>query len=158
MQELHTAASVQQQTVAMMPQPRGSEMAPEHERSPECQYKPRALVVDDSADIAFMLAMILRHAGYNALMATSAADALDAARQEHFDVVISDIGMPEMDGYALAEALRALPDCRNVPMIAVTGFDEYDNCDRALAAGFNAHMKKPIDVPSFIRLIRTLSR
>jgi CheY-like chemotaxis protein len=135
---------------------RPEEIAPMPERVPAFSFKGFALVVDDAPDIAFMLVMILRHAGYEVLMANTAADAFDAARRDQFDLVISDIGMPGMDGYALAEALRALPDYKTVPMIAVTGFAEYDDASRALAAGFNAHMKKPIDPLSLIELVQDL--
>jgi len=120
---------------------------------PEYQFKPRALVVDDSADIAFMMVMILRHAGYEAVMAVSALEALTLAQREHFDLIISDIGMPHMDGYAFAENLRALPAYATIPMIAVTGFAEYDDRERALSAGFNSHLKKPVDVVKLLELI-----
>lgn len=122
----------------------------------EHQFKPRALVVDDSADIAFMMVMILQHAGYEAAMAGSAVEALALAERERFDLVISDIGMPQMDGYAFAESLRALPSYAMVPMIAVTGFAEYDDRDRALSAGFNTHLKKPVDVVKLLELIEGL--
>jgi len=74
---------------------------------PESQLKPTALVVDDSADIAFMLLMILQNAGYEAVMSTSAIDALSLTELKHFDLVVSDIAMPDMDGYSLAKALRS---------------------------------------------------
>lgn len=122
----------------------------------EYQLKPRALVVDDSADIAFMMVMILQHAGYEAAMAVSAVEALELAQREHFDLIISDIGMPQMDGYAFAENLRALPSYATIPMIAVTGFAEYDDRDRALSAGFNTHLKKPVDVVKLLELIEGL--
>ncbi len=104
-----------------------------------------ALVVDDNPDITAMLAAVLRHAGYDVSTAHSAPDALEAARAEHFDVVISDIGMPGMNGYELAQALRALPEYNATPMVAVTGFAMYDDRDRAMEAGFNTHLSKPID-------------
>ena len=142
---------------AMVPQPErpgGSSQADSDDDTvPAYQFKPRALVVDDSADIAFMMVMILQHAGYEAAMAVSAIDALALAQREHFDLVISDIGMPQMDGYAFAENLRALPAYATIPMIAVTGFAEYDDRDRALAAGFNTHLKKPLDVVKLLELI-----
>src|SRR5262245_6395158 len=115
-------------------------MANETDR--ERQHKAAALVVDDSADIAVMLAAILQSAGYDASMSTSAKEALKLAEAGQFDLIISDIAMPEMDGYTLAKALRSLPDYESVPLIAVTGFDQYDDRERAIAAGFNTHERK----------------
>jgi CheY-like chemotaxis protein len=118
--------------------------------------KPRALVVDDAPDVTEMIAMFLQHAGYDAVMAFSAMEALEVARSEQFKVVISDIGMPGMNGYDLAVALRALPEYREVPLIAVTGFSMYDDRGRALQSGFNAHMTKPINPMSLLDLIKSL--
>ena len=133
-----------------------SEAASEEQGDLDLQLKPYALIVDDSADIAFMLLMILQHAGYDAVMSLSGVEALALAQKEHFDLVVSDIGMPQMDGYALAKRLRALPGYASVPMLAITGFSEYDDRDRALTAGFNTHLTKPIDPTSFIELVKTL--
>ncbi|PYS48710.1 MAG: hypothetical protein DMF68_12355 [Acidobacteria bacterium] len=118
--------------------------------------RPHALVVDDAPDVTEMIAMFLEHAGYHAVMAFSAPEALETARQNHFEVVVSDIGMPGMNGYELAEALRALPDYEHVPLIAVTGFSVYDDRGRALESGFNAHMTKPINPMTLLDLIKNL--
>jgi CheY-like chemotaxis protein len=118
--------------------------------------RPRALVVDDAPDVTEMIATLLQHSGYQAVMAFSAAEALAAARAGQFEVIISDIGMPGMNGYDLAIALRALPEYQNVPMIAVTGFSMYDDRGRALESGFNAHMTKPINPMSLLDLIKSL--
>ncbi len=115
--------------------------------------KRRALVVDDNSDIADMLAAVLRHSGYSVSTAYSGSDALTAAFTKHFDFIISDIGMPGMNGYELAQTLRATPEYESVPMVAVTGFAMYDDRDRALEAGFNAHLSKPIDPVSLTRVI-----
>lgn len=115
-----------------------------------------ALVVDDVADITEMLSVMLTYAGYAVVTASSARAALDAARQHHFDVVISDIGMPEMTGYQLAEALRLLPGYESVPMVAVTGYSMFDDRERSLNAGFNAHLTKPIDPRALLELIDNL--
>ncbi len=118
--------------------------------------KPRALVVDDAPDISEMLAMLLRHEGYEVVTASSALGALDAARDEHFDVIVSDIGMPGMNGYELAGALRALPDYSAVPMIAVTGFAMYGDRERALQSGFNAFITKPLNPMALVEIIERL--
>ncbi|HEY1403782.1 MAG TPA: response regulator [Pyrinomonadaceae bacterium] len=122
----------------------------------EKQNKPRALVIDDAPDVTEMIAMLLQYAGYEVVMVYSGAQALDAARAERFDVVISDIGMPGMNGYELAEAVRALPEYQTTPMIAVTGFTMYEDRDRALRCGFNAFLTKPINPRDLINLVEHL--
>ncbi len=120
------------------------------------ESKRRALVVDDVIDVTEMLSVLLTHAGYDVVTATSAPAALAAATSRQFDVIISDIGMPGMNGYELAKALRALPDYETVPMVAVTGFSMFDDRERSLNSGFNAHMTKPIDPRALLDLIQKL--
>ena len=115
-----------------------------------------ALVVDDVSDVTEMLSVLLTHAGYEVSTAASARDAIALAREHHFDVIISDIGMPEMNGYEMAEALRSLPGYETVPMVAVTGFSMFDDRNRSLNAGFNEHVTKPIDPRAFLNLIEQL--
>ncbi|HEU0251446.1 MAG TPA: response regulator [Pyrinomonadaceae bacterium] len=115
-----------------------------------------ALVVDDVADVTEMLAVVLSHAGYSVVTAASAPAALKAARERQFDVIISDIGMPEMNGYQLAREVRTLPGYENVPMVAVTGYSMFDDKERSTKAGFNAHMTKPIDPRALLDLIEQL--
>lgn len=115
-----------------------------------------ALVVDDVSDVTDMLSVLMTHAGYEVATASSAHDAITLAKENHFDIVISDIGMPEMNGYELAEALRSLPDYQTVPMVAVTGYSMFDDRSRSLNAGFNEHVTKPIDPRAFLNLIEQL--
>lgn len=115
-----------------------------------------ALVVDDVADVTEMLAVVLTHAGYAVVTAASAPAALKAARERQFDVIISDIGMPEMNGYQLAREMRLLPGYESVPMVAVTGYSMFDDKERSTKAGFNAHMTKPIDPRALLDLIEQL--
>lgn len=115
-----------------------------------------ALVVDDVADVTEMLAVVLSHAGYNVVTAASAPAALKAARERQFDVIISDIGMPDMNGYQLAREVRQLPGYERTPMVAVTGYSMFDDKERSSKAGFNAHMTKPIDPRALIDLIEHL--
>jgi CheY-like chemotaxis protein len=116
----------------------------------------RALIVDDVADVTDMLAVLLTHAGYEVLTASCAQDAIALAREHRFDVIISDIGMPEMNGYQLAQVLRSLPGYETVPMVAVTGYSMFDDRARSLTAGFNEHVTKPLDPRAFLELIEQL--
>lgn len=115
-----------------------------------------ALVVDDVSDVTEMLSVLLTHAGYEVVTAASARAALDAAGKRMFDVIISDIGMPEMNGYQLAREIRILPGYENVPMVAVTGYSMFDDQERSKSAGFNAHLTKPIDPRALLDLIGQL--
>ena len=133
--------------------------APAESYMPEADFKlhlvrRRALVVDDSPDVADMLTIVLRRAGYEVETAYSASQALMAAFARRFDVIVSDIGMPDMDGYELVRRLRELPEYRATPMVAVTGFASYDDRERSLGEGFSAHLSKPVDPAT---LTRTLS-
>jgi CheY-like chemotaxis protein len=122
----------------------------------ESNFKRRALIVDDVADVTEMLSVLLSHAGYDVVTASSARAALEAARQRQFDVIISDIGMPEMNGYQLARAIRVMPGYETVPMVAVTGYSMFDDQERSKSAGFTAHMTKPIDPRALLDLIEQL--
>ena len=118
--------------------------------------KQRVLVVDDVADVTEMIALFLKHAGYDVTTANSAGNALQLAADRNFDLIISDIGMPEMNGYQLAESLRAISDYQRTPLIAVTGYTEYDDRGRSLRAGFDAHLTKPINPSQLLELIGKL--
>ena len=103
-----------------------------------------------------MLSVLLTHAGYEVRTASSAAAALSSAKQDQFDVIISDIGMPQMNGYELARAVREIPGYEAVPMVALTGYSKFDDRQRSLDAGFNAHLTKPIEPRELLDLIEQL--
>jgi PAS domain S-box-containing protein len=103
------------------------------------------LVVEDAPDTLEMLRQTLKVRGYIVTPCESAAEALSAAQDTSFDLIISDIGMPEMDGYELIGRLRRLPHLRNVPAIALTGYAAEHDIDSALDAGFDAHIAKPVN-------------
>jgi two-component system CheB/CheR fusion protein len=115
-----------------------------------------ALVVDDVSDVTDMLSVLMTHAGYEVSTASSAKEAIELAQQNHFDLIISDIGMPEMNGYQLAEILRSLTGYETVPMVAVTGYSMFDDRRRSLTSGFTEHVTKPIDPRAFLELIEQL--
>jgi CheY-like chemotaxis protein len=115
-----------------------------------------ALVVDDVADVTEMLSVLMTHAGYEVSTASNAQEAIALAREHRFDVIISDIGMPEMNGYELAKAIRLMPGYESVPLVAVTGYSMFDDRSRSLTAGFSEHVTKPIDPRAFLELIEQL--
>ncbi len=118
----------------------------------------RALVVDDDDNNSEVLAMLLRQEGYEAQTASSAFAALEKCETCEFDLIISDIGMPEMNGYELARKLRSLPEHKRTVMIAITGFTIHEDRNRALRAGFDGLVTKPIGFHSLIATIERLRR
>jgi PAS domain S-box-containing protein len=118
----------------------------------------RVLVVDDEIDSLTLLQMILEQAGAVVQTVSSPAMALQTLTQATFDLLISDIGMPEVDGYALIRQVRDLPHPHNrdLPAIALTAYAGEDNQHRMLAAGFQAHLAKPITPQSLIAQVAAL--
>jgi CheY-like chemotaxis protein len=116
----------------------------------------RILVVDDEPDSRDIVVFVLEQAGAIVTSVVSAITALQQLERDIFDVVISDIGMPEMDGYQLMQQIRLLEQGQHVPAIALTAHaGEYDR-QQAIRAGFQQHLAKPIDPEELIQVIITL--
>ncbi len=115
----------------------------------------RVLVVDDNEDAADMLAFALTASGYATRTAHDGPDALRLAQEFHPEVAVLDIGLPVMDGYELAGRLKSNPELADLHMIALSGYGQPEDVRRALAAGFDEHLVKPVDVN---RLQATVSR
>ncbi len=113
---------------------------------------PRLLVVDDHEDTCTGLKMILERRGYDITVAYTADQATEKARQENFDLLISDIGLPDRSGYELMKEMRG----RGVPGIALSGFGMEHDVNRARAAGFSEHLTKPINFERLEEVIRQL--
>jgi CheY-like chemotaxis protein len=107
----------------------------------------RALVVDDEADARDLIARILRQSGAEVTVAASAREAMAVLAAQQPDVLLSDIGMPGEDGYALIRQVRALPDAHGgrTPAVALTAFARNEDRKRALAEGFQMHVAKPVE-------------
>jgi CheY-like chemotaxis protein len=116
----------------------------------------RILVVDDSSDTVDMLRRLFEMDGALVTTARGGAEALEIAVEKDFDVVLSDISMPGMDGFEFVRRLRQLAKQRDVPVIALTGFGRAEDIDRARAEGFLSHVTKPIEVNSLINIMRKL--
>src|SRR6185503_8143289 len=114
----------------------------------------RVLLVDDEADTRDVLRVLLEIQGANVTAASSAGEALDLLRRHPIDVLLADIGMPEQDGYALIEAVRALPTTEAVlPAVAVTAYVSSRDRSRAFKAGYGWHVAKPVDPDQLIAVV-----
>jgi len=113
----------------------------------------RILIVDDNKDAADSLAALLALEGHTIERAYSATDALRRAVPFHAQVVLLDIGLPDMDGYEVARRLRLLPELREARLIAVSGYGQPKDRERARAAGFDEHLIKPVSSVSVARAI-----
>ncbi len=120
----------------------------------------RVLLVEDEPDGRGMVRVILEHAGATVRAESSAKDACVALEEDHPDVLISDIGLPGEDGYALVGRLRALEAGTNARTIAValTAYAGEEDRDKAIRAGFDAHVSKPVDAAELISVVSRLSR
>ncbi len=112
----------------------------------------RVLVIEDNADAAETLGDLLALFGHQAQIAHTGADGVDVARRHPPDVVLCDIGLPEMDGYAVARELRADPLTAPIRLVALTGYGRESDRDLAAAAGFDLHLVKPVG-PEVLRLL-----
>ncbi|MBX9256699.1 response regulator [Desmonostoc muscorum CCALA 125] len=116
------------------------------------------LVVDDDADTCDYLSFVLEQAGATVILAASADEALQVLVQSTPDILLSDIGMPDMDGYMLIRQVRSLPSEQGgqIPAIALTAYAGEINQQQAIAAGFQKHLSKPVEPEYLLRTITSL--
>jgi len=117
----------------------------------------RVLIVDDEEDSARAVKKILEQHGAEVRAASSMAEALGEFSRFSPDVVLSDIGMPNHDGYELMAKLRALPGGQSVPAVALTALARNEDRTRALRAGFQIHMAKPVDFAELMAVVHNLA-
>jgi CheY-like chemotaxis protein len=113
----------------------------------------RVLIIDDNEDAATLLADVLASVGYVCRIAHDGRRGLEIARAEEFDTILVDIGLPVMDGYEVARHLRSSPQGAVLQLIAVTGYGQESDKERAHAAGFDAHLVKPISVRQLSQIL-----
>jgi CheY-like chemotaxis protein len=120
----------------------------------------KVLGVDDDPGAREVLADVLLACGATVTLAASVHEALRAFKLDRPDVLVSDIGMPELDGYSLVGRIRALEDpaARSTPAIALTAYASAEDRERALRAGFDRYLSKPLDTAQLSRLIVDLAR
>jgi signal transduction histidine kinase/ActR/RegA family two-component response regulator len=113
----------------------------------------RILIVDDNADAANSLSVLLKMDGHLTQPAFSAEEALAEAEGFSPEIVLLDIGLPGMSGYEVARRLRQIPACARSMIIALTGYGQAEDRERARAAGFDAHLVKPVDLAALTKLL-----
>ena len=117
----------------------------------------RALVVDDQSDARILICRLIEECGGCCSLAENGAEALKIIEQENVNILISDIGMPDFDGYQLIKKIRAVQnERRNLPAIALTAYARNDDRQRALLAGFQMHLSKPVEPRELIAGIASL--
>jgi PAS domain S-box-containing protein len=116
------------------------------------------LLVEDAPDTLEMLKVAFESRGYTAAACATPEEALRVAESGRFDIIVSDIGLPRIDGYELIARLRELPHLRGVPALALTGYAAQKDAEAALAAGFDAHVPKPVDPAELSERMDQLTR
>ena len=114
------------------------------------------LVVEDDDLNRTLFRDILQHHEYSVLEATSGGEGIAVAKQNRPGLILMDIQLPIMDGYETVARLKADPDTRDIPVMAVTGYTMQDDVDKIIAGGFDDYLSKPIDIPEFLDKVKHL--
>jgi len=116
------------------------------------------LIIDDEPDGRALIARVLEGRGARVVCASNAKQGLEALARERFDILLSDIGMPDMDGFAVIREVRRLDETRTgpLPAIAITAYARPEDRQRSLLAGFHLHLSKPVETRELIASIAGL--
>jgi CheY-like chemotaxis protein len=131
----------------------GFPAAPAADGAPTTTNARRILVVDDNRDAAMSLAALLNLSGHETHTAFDGIDAVDAAERLKPDVILLDIGLPKLNGYEAASRIRKQPWGKEVLLIALTGWGNDEDRNKSKAAGFDAHVVKPVDPDELTKLL-----
>jgi CheY-like chemotaxis protein len=115
------------------------------------------LVVDDNRDAADSCATLLELAGHRVQTAYNGTRALQLGEAFHPDIVLLDIGLPDLNGFEVARRMRAAPWGARLPLVAVTGWGKEEDRQRAFDAGFNRHLTKPVAPAAVTAIVNTLA-
>jgi CheY-like chemotaxis protein len=111
------------------------------------------LIVEDEPLNMKLIRSVLQVSGYTTLEATDGKQALDMAREKMPDLILMDIQMPVMDGLEATKILKSDPATESIPIIALTAFAMQGDREKAIGAGFNDYMSKPIDIQLFLKKV-----
>lgn len=127
-----------------------------HDRGSSSLSGIRVLIADDNSDLLDLLAVYLERCGCTVAVATNGVEALKCAERATPSIALVDIEMPDMDGYAVATHLRAVPGWKDVPLVALTAHHDRYHWDEAMNVGFTSYVTKPVDMAALARLIERL--
>lgn len=109
----------------------------------------RILVIEDNEQNLYLVTFILENQGYRVIQCRDGKSGIASARDQKPDLILLDIQLPVMHGYAVARALRASPETAAIPIVAITSYAMTGDRERGLAAGCNGYIEKPIDPKTF---------
>ncbi|HMH52002.1 MAG TPA: response regulator [Candidatus Acidoferrum sp.] len=116
------------------------------------------LLVEDNFDARETLRLLLELEGHRVATAETGERAIELALQKSFTVALIDIGLPDVDGYQVARRIRASSAGEHIRLVALTGYGQPEDVRRALAAGFNAHVVKPVDPDALTKTLSDLTQ
>ena len=128
----------------------------ENGSSPTVQSRLRVLVVDDNKDTALALGIAMQRAGHTVQLAHNGVQAFQLAMKQNPDVILMDIGLPQVDGYAIVRELRNRVETKHIKIVAVTGYGLPGDIERSKAAGFDGHLLKPVDHAELCAIVNGL--
>jgi len=117
----------------------------------------KILVVEDNADTREMMEAMLRIEGYDVITVEHGTLALEALADQRINVVLLDIGLPDLDGYEVARRIRAMPESGRFKLVALTGYGQLSDQRHAFEAGFDEHLTKPVSIDRLSEVIRVLN-
>jgi CheY-like chemotaxis protein len=120
--------------------------------------KPKVLVVEDNMDNFELVRFLLERAGYETLFAANGIEGVEAAGREQPDLILMDLSMPELDGWRATMILKANEATRRIPVLALTAHTLPGDRKRAIDAGCDGYISKPLNVASFDKLVAALLR
>ncbi len=116
---------------------------------------PTVLIIEDNEQNLYLMRYLLENHGFSVASARDGRSGIDLASEVRPDLILLDIQLPLMDGYAVAETLRGTPALSAIPIIAVTSFAMLGDREKCLAAGATDYVEKPIDPDTFVGLVRS---
>jgi two-component system cell cycle response regulator DivK len=111
--------------------------------------KNRILIVEDNEDNEELMRFLMERAGYEVITVENGLDGVEAARREKPDIILMDLSLPELDGWSAARQIKQDPELNNIPLIAVTAHTLPGDRRKALEAGFDSYISKPINIHLF---------